>query len=280
MTIAAALMCRDGIALGSDTEYTSAYSLKVQGPKLFEYRVEGLTVVFAGAGDVDFTQMTVQRIVEGFEGRKISTREVIEIVSRNIQHVYKKHVYPFPGSPVDKPFFDLLIAIAERGHPQKLFKTSRTGIVEVDTYVCLGTGEHLGRFIADQLYHTGISLVQGAVLCTEMLIQAIRYVPGCGGEPKVWSLMDSGSIIRQDKEQTAMAEALRLKLTDLVSTTFFELLGRPQLLKNPQFVTMLTTLFTQLGPRLFESSGRYDPTEFREALRSVIRDFEELSQQP
>lgn len=279
MTIAAALMCRDGIVLGADTEYTFPYALKVQGPKLFDYIVDGLSVVFAGAGDVDFIKMTVEKIIEAFKGKALPLHEVKRVIENTVHQVYKRHIYPYPGPMHEKPQFDLLAATSAKGEPLKLFKTSRTGILEVNSYACIGDGMYLGRFIADQLYHSEMSVLQGLVLSSEMLAQAIRYVPGCGGGSQVWILYDNGYVVEQTEDQIRAGEDFRLKLTDLISTIFFELFDRSEVVKHPNFQAgfnaFLAAIILQFE-HLETSTPRYDPAAFKQRIRDAVKKMEEI----
>src|SRR5690242_6632496 len=108
MTIAAGFRCRDGIVLGTDTQYTLGGLLRADGPKLFNIAERSdLSMVIAGAGSVPFMRMAVEEIKTALTTIPLGTAalpNVKKVIEDVLMNVFSIHVFPVPG---EKPEFEL-----------------------------------------------------------------------------------------------------------------------------------------------------------------------------
>ncbi len=123
MTIAAGFKCTDGLVLCSDTEYTWDSVLKLPGPKIYTHREPSFSLAFAGAGDVDFIRMAVQRIVNALKGQNPTFQQIEVCVQVIIKRIHQEHLYPFPGITYERPTVELLIGIWTKEGGLELLKT-------------------------------------------------------------------------------------------------------------------------------------------------------------
>lgn len=275
VSIAAGFKCRDGVVVAADTQYDLGL-LKINGPKLFTHTFPGMSLIFAGAGDIDFIKMTVQMIRDEVSNGSPDSNAVKEIVKKTVTHVYRKHVYPYPAPSNEKPHFDLLVGLWKQGESVQLLKTSRTGVMKVEDYECLGVGMYLGKYIVDSVFRPNLSVRQAEFLAIELIEEAKRYVPGCGGETHIVTMNSDGSLGQQTKQAIRLARHVQSKLGDFGRICFFEFFDP---LVNPYASQIFNDLLTSFGEEFLQELQNekllpdYDVEESRKNIRNRIYNF-------
>jgi 20S proteasome alpha/beta subunit len=197
MTIAAGFICRDGIVLATDTQYSVGGLLKTDGPKLFNVAERSdLSVVIAGAGSVPFMRMAVGEIEAALRQMPDGTatlpkaKKVIEDVLMN---VFAVHVYPVPG---DRPEFELLVGIWTQPDGLHLFRTYLTTVVPASDYACIGVGVYVSHFALSLMYRMDVGATEATFLAVYCIKAAKDYVDGCGKRTRIQVIRRDGKIQR------------------------------------------------------------------------------------
>jgi len=147
-------------------------------------------LVFAGAGDVDLMDMTIEKMVSRIRSEKKTLEKVKEAIEETVLHVHARHIMADPYEP--KPMFSLLIGIWTRDTHAQLLKTSSTAVARVDKFECIGTGHSLASYLADTLAFKTMTTRNAELLCAYILKRAKQYAPYCGGESNVLTLTNDG----------------------------------------------------------------------------------------
>jgi hypothetical protein len=97
MTIAAGLLCSDGIILCSDTEHTG--TTKQIGPKVWITTApetdDGCCVAIAGSGETLLLRAIRDRFKEAVRV-DMTRHEALEQIETELQEFYESHVYSYP----------------------------------------------------------------------------------------------------------------------------------------------------------------------------------------
>lgn len=145
MTIAAGFVCRDGILLGTDSQF-SAYD-KMHREKLALRPVGVVNVGFAFSGDEDYARTAIEDGVEAaiaipYEEQNVWT--VRKALRRAMRRMITDYSSQSHLDQSQKPEF--LIAI---GAPDgvRLFSSRETAFSPVETFDCRGTGGYLADYV-------------------------------------------------------------------------------------------------------------------------------------
>ncbi len=177
MTIAAGYKCLDGIVICADSEVSSDFD-KYEESKIFTMTsVTAPTVVFAGAGWMEFIKMAVSKIKMTAQFAA-NANEIEEIVERVIMQVHRQHIRYYPSA--SKPYFSLLVGIKDGGD-LRLLQTSGTSIRPVTHSAFIGVGENLANYLSRGLTPEREPVERAALLAVQILEQVKTSVPGCGG---------------------------------------------------------------------------------------------------
>lgn len=194
MTIGVGLLCRNGIVLGTDTQYTTGGFLKTFGPKIFKVAKRAdVAVILAGAGRVPFMKTAVERIGRAVEQLPAdpSAESVKEAAEDALLKFYTRHIYPAPKDI--RPSFELLVGswTVEGLH---LYKSDLTNLVPVAEYGFLGIGEYVACHALELIRGSDIGIEQGKCVAAYSIKAAKDYADACGKETKIWTLDDGGEI--------------------------------------------------------------------------------------
>src|SRR6266567_8616567 len=92
MTIAAGVVCSDGIVLAADTEHTRPFVAKYQKPKVFISPDNNLGVT--GAGTSDYIKVAFDKLCEKIKvpsGPLEARRNVEDVIAK----MHEQHIVPF-----------------------------------------------------------------------------------------------------------------------------------------------------------------------------------------
>jgi hypothetical protein len=192
MTIAAGLICKEGVLLCADTE-ESDWASKSHASKIRYFEFPRGKIAFAYAGNTRAAHSAVlkcERALTGSSGRKKTTEPLAEI-EKILDREYRRNVLTHPD--YEDLHYWLLIALwSENG--TKLFITERTEIDEVVEFECKGIGEPLAR----HLIKSGASKEMPYQKALPLAAYALALVKGqmtrCGGMSVFVMLGNDGKI--------------------------------------------------------------------------------------
>lgn len=191
MTIAAGILCKDGIVLCADTELASN-SLRTNRSKIFAAaESEHVHVAVAASGDYDFASAAVEYTDPLMRDIKPDTKidNVRNAFEDAISDLYQNHIWKNPTLQRD---FSLLVAVWSREEGFALFKTVETVILRVTDFDVLGTGGDLADYILKKSYRDNITVSQAVAFSAHMLAEVKNHGQGCGGETNIATLTAKG----------------------------------------------------------------------------------------
>jgi 20S proteasome alpha/beta subunit len=186
MTIAAGLVCSDGVVLFADTEM-SLSTFKLGGAKAFVCTKGKVKVGVVGAGHTDYIEHAITEICRTVHDCN-STVSAYRSICKVLVDVHKEHIYPDPNA--SKHSIQLLIGVSEPGNKALLFKTFNTVVNKVYSFEAIGTGWELASYLLDKSYRESVTVAGGVVVATKVLLETKRYVQGCGGDSHVIYMSD------------------------------------------------------------------------------------------
>jgi hypothetical protein len=189
MTIAAGFRCQNGIALCSDSQYTTWYG-KHHGAKIIQAFAKNGTILAAFAGLTDHIGMVKEKIEKATEGLEVSLHSVESLVCSFLDSL----------SPRENEMFQMLTAFHLReGNSFHLYVSNR--MVDTPSTFCpirrceiigcgsspltdylVGLFERFPAFSIEQIGLLGMYLVR----------QAEKYGEGAGGEAQICALNERG----------------------------------------------------------------------------------------
>lgn len=220
--MAAAFRCKDGIVLCADTELTHAQSLKYEGGKIKTFEQEGVSVGITGAGDWDYLRMAFEKTIKRLSVASPNLESIRECFEQAVQEIYNIHI---PLCPPDRwPNFELLGAIRTPDGNLGVIKTSDTAVIRSFNFEMSGAGTILGKYLADAIYDSSMTVRQGVYLAIYILSLVKKYVPGVGGHSDVLALGSNGEVKTTTIEDIADLESHFAR---------FDLVMKPILLSFP-----------------------------------------------
>lgn len=209
MTIAAGILCEEGVVLAADGRMTGPTG-KYSGRKIFPITRAGLTVLLAGSGpDVVFLRRVRDeldhRLVDG-----MSADDAAAQLELGLDEVFSKHIRPSPRAQ-DLQLLQFLAAIWSAGYGCSLYQTSETVVSRVtDRVACIGYGQDLGHYIAASFSMLTMHIRGCEILAAYLIEQAKEHVNYCGGTTRLMTLLVDGTT-RERVGNAAKHEASMLK---------------------------------------------------------------------
>jgi hypothetical protein len=196
LTIAAGFPCKDGLVICADTQETIPGYVKTDTEKMRVIQSPLFNMVFAGAGDSDLIEMTVQEMDIALTRDKVSAEwDIRKTLKTVLLDVFHNHILPDPDIlPEDRP--ELLIAL-QYDAATLLYKTKGTKFRQLYSAECVGRGVILAKSLTAQLFDSGMPLSQGSLVALYVLRQTKRWVDGCGGNSDVLLLSDRNRAIER-----------------------------------------------------------------------------------
>jgi len=207
MTIAAGLLCPDGIVLCPDTEHTGM--TKQAGPKLWVTTTpatdNGLCLALAGAGESlllrEIRDRLKRAVVSG-----VSCGEAIEKIREALLLFYQQNIYVHPDA--GNRTLQILVAIRDETGCQ-LFQNSDHSLGPVDASACVGHGTELGEFLLGSSMAGFAGSLNAAIarcLAIYTLMQVKKYSPYCGGASQVLVIPQQGQPMFVDDAEVVAFE--------------------------------------------------------------------------
>jgi len=178
MTIAAGFVCRDGILLCADSQYTGGWE-KTFREKVFARPLGAVMLSFALAGDETFGRTVIDECCLSVSTIP-RTEQTIWNVRKSIRRTLKQELKDCPAD-IEKPQF--LIAITTLNE-SILFSTREHAMPRVQDYEFLGTGGYIGKHLMQPFgpfWMRSIGLEEALLMGLNVLTAAKRTDLYCGG---------------------------------------------------------------------------------------------------
>jgi 20S proteasome alpha/beta subunit len=227
MTIAAGVLCPDGVIIAADTQYTGQYH-KVNATKVFGQEYGFGAVLFGLAGNEGLAQSAIEKCRSDIGAKSGSVkshatvRDIIEAVM--VKH-YRTHVYSIPQYktvPWDYDF-QLIIGIYVSGERPSLYQSYHTTMVQVvqatTGIAAMGTGEHLFNFLIKSKTFSPIrSMDEMLLLITSAISRCIDYVPNVGGNVEVAAITLDGKLTQAKRHHVALLRKYAIAFEEQAAT--------------------------------------------------------------
>jgi hypothetical protein len=189
VTIAAGILCSDGIVLCADTEQTD-YTGKYQREKVFNFDNK---LLLTGAGTSDYIKLAFDKLCDSYRAMQppnpAAARLMVEEVVLDIS---REHILPF-FSEGQRPTFDLIIAMRCSDGSPVMVKTQNTIAVLGGFFESVGVGKPLFEYWAQLLYHPNLKMNIVNYICAFILQEVKQNVYACGGHSFVMGLPNDAS---------------------------------------------------------------------------------------
>ena len=190
MTIGIGFKCSDGIVLAAHTQLTAGDSHKIYECKMQPHYTDEANVTFAFAGDRVLWKSFNDKFDDalGLVPRPLTVHKIKNVIEGLLRH--------FEVLDTNPTELCLLCAIAIPDDGYALCKTEGHALHEVHQYDYVGSGDSLLlRFLGPLLTapppvapvdQAGYIVRQAVMIAAYLVLKAITFVPGCGGETTVW----------------------------------------------------------------------------------------------
>jgi hypothetical protein len=150
MTIAAGLLCKEGVLLCTDTEVTD-WETKSQESKMYMFDFPGGKVCFAYAGNTRFAFSAIQKCEKKLRAQKSAKKakgDPYDEIEEILDGEYRRNVLRHPSQSTDISLhYWLLMALWIEGNGSKLYVSSQTALNESTDFECEGSGKQLARHL-------------------------------------------------------------------------------------------------------------------------------------
>lgn len=203
VTIAAGFRCRDGVVLCADSRITVPGFLKAEEPKIARLAGVAHAVFYTFEGDVDFSRMAIEILVESMHEAELKGRSMILELRRTVRDIYEK--YSKLSTKQRKLYLSLIVAI-HSGNKVTLYKVSGPLAPAFSRCQFIGCGYNVAESVALDIYNPSMSVNEAAKMAVYALAKTKKYVDGCGGKSEVVRIYDNGSFSRLGDKDVASLE--------------------------------------------------------------------------
>ena len=190
MTIAAGLLCREGVLLAADTEHTS-WQTKSHASKIEIIPFQDGKVGLAGAGNTAFVSSAIRKFRDALTRTK--TTDPLAIIESVHEKEYRRNVLKHPNHATEQDLHYWFLIGLWRGDKTKLYVTSLTAVADVAGFDCIGVGEPLASHIIGPAYSTGMQYSEALPIVAYALAHVKEHVRECGGVTTVRFIANDGS---------------------------------------------------------------------------------------
>jgi hypothetical protein len=244
MTVAIGMLCEDGIVLASDSKYRTNGEDEF-GKKIYPLpHSDWLRVVVAGAGTVGFIKAAKDKIKSALPLAETSLLGVQAFIESVNKAFYESYIVPHPD-PFQRPDYGLLIGVAHKTDGLLLLHTTANSIAQVDDIQMEGTGGVVANCYKP-LWRGDMPAYEAELASIFMVRHAkIHDSKNCGGDTKVFTLLDHDILLSLEKGYIELAE----KYFDRFNKLALEMV-------------------------LPSETGELDQSLFQGALRAVVEDLQ------
>jgi hypothetical protein len=200
MSIAAAIMCADGIVLCADSQETIDQYFKVHKPKLIELPLVSpdLKAVVVGAGDGMFMDILIERISEKIDLAIPNSGAIQTAIDVAVKEICSSN-WPLYAAQNDRPQARLLVGV-KAVDGLFLFDVSTPMVRSADRYTFIGCGYDLALYKAKQLFRPELPAEIAAKLLIHILDIVKENVEFCGGDTHLAIITPNGAVDHKTSE--------------------------------------------------------------------------------
>jgi len=211
VTIAAGILCKDGVVLCADTEHTISEDRKSQGSKLtlggwhypFEdYREHrdrdvSLTIGFGGAGHLPwitgFIQGMNKEVLEEVPD-EFDQKVLEESFEKYSRAYFEKYIKAYADNPNHRPQVDMLVLATfsrSRSTTHAIYNIHDNLFLKTDeeSFMAVGVGAPVFQSLANVLFGSRQGMWwnrrQAASIAVYIMAKVKSEVPGCGGNTQI-----------------------------------------------------------------------------------------------
>jgi hypothetical protein len=198
MTIAAGILCRDGIVMCADSQETYG-DFKWPVKKIAYPRASSgdFSILISGAGFPSAIDTATQKIFERTAHSMSDYKQTVEIIESVLREIHEKDLAHYQANDRDNLQFRLLIAFNAAGNGG-LFVSDGPILTRVDSFQIIGSGAVITNFFASMLYKKtlfespDISIVEGSLLAAFLVHLAKSQLTSIGGESQLAMVTTEG----------------------------------------------------------------------------------------
>lgn len=196
MTIAAGLVCSDGVVLGADTEIALSQTGRTYERKIFCIQPE-LGCHLTYSGNVYLVRELVEDIrnttrnEDGTYRAHVTSENCLELIQQKYREAMKSEL---EKEPTQQIWTELLLTIRkDKRHLYRagkefetcLYHLSGDSTLRVDRYVASGVGHELAHSVFEPRYRPHVSSFEGTLAIIGGIRVVKKFVQGCGGSTNV-----------------------------------------------------------------------------------------------
>lgn len=186
MTIAAGILCSDGIIVCADTEHTGEVS-KFQASKIIPLDEHTL---LTGAGTTAFIRMAADKLRDELKGaRPQSPSDARQIVETVVKQVHSEHIFPgWNGSDSYRPQIQLIVGARCENGELALIRAADSAVYLGHEFEITGTGEPIFDYWCRYFYRDRLTTAGMATLVMFIMKEVKKVHPYCGGTSQIFHL--------------------------------------------------------------------------------------------
>lgn len=200
VTIAAGIMCANGIVMCADSQETYGdFKWPVKKLSFPRATAGNFSILISGAGFGPAIDAAAQQIFAGTAMKMPSYEYVIHVIQEVLRDIHEKDLQFYPTNDRSLLQFRLLIAFQADGRGG-LFVSDGSILTRVDSFQIIGSGE-ITRFFADIMYRKSImetpdiGIEEGAVLAAFLVYLGKSQLTSIGGKSQL-AMIDLAGRIR------------------------------------------------------------------------------------
>jgi hypothetical protein len=205
MTIAAGIVCGDGIVMCADSQESYGdFKWPVKKIAFPRTSVGNTQLVISGAGFGPAIDVASQEIIRQTSHSMLPLEEMLRKIRDILREIYEKDLPLHPAAQPSDLDFRLLVALRGECGKSGLFVTSGPLIKRVDDFEIIGCGDVITRFFAHMSYRQTflgnpvLSMYQGTVLAAYLLYLAKSQMTTIGGKSQIFTLSWEGQMRAAD----------------------------------------------------------------------------------
>jgi 20S proteasome alpha/beta subunit len=210
VTIAIGLLCKEGLLLCADTQYTIGGGSRLHGTKLLPYEYDdGSKSVFATSGHAQYARMCVQFIQDYIEHDvpkdARTLRRFHRVVAAAIKDLYEDHIFKHPIT--DEIEVALLCGFwSAKEKKLGFFSTRDTAVNRMHGYECVGSGSVLAHQSIRRIFKRVVNAQKDKQKQTERevrdlaftALEAVKeYDVFCSGDNQCILLSNDGALSKR-----------------------------------------------------------------------------------
>ena len=194
MTIAAGIVCADGIILCADTEHADDVR-KFQAPKIHTI---GEHTLLTGAGTTDYIMMAAEKLRDEMKcAQPQNASDARDRVEELVHGIYTRHIFSFyEVSDPYRPQIQLIVAMRCADGNLALVRTNDSAAILSEKFEVSGTGSPIFDYWLRYFYREKLSMEGMAMLALFMLKEVKKVHPACGGTSHIFYLPKVQNAVR------------------------------------------------------------------------------------